>query len=226
MTGINKVLIVFLTVLFCAASALAQTQPVDSKTADTPAGQTKAIDLGQLDGVNYTNESFGLSVSIPSQWVVVTAQTRPQFNEEMKDLVKADDQSKQAQVRASIDRSAVLLSLTKLPAGEPNNASFMLIAERTPTAAIKNGADVLRSMKGAMTGTNFNVEFQGEPVTIQIGGSDFAVATIKNTSQFGTFMQKIYVTVKQGYALELFFTYTNAADLTTLDAVIKSIKTK
>ena len=182
--------------------------------------------LGQLDGVNYVNQTFGLSLSIPRDWVVVAAQSRPQFNEEVKNLVQSDDKAKEAQVRASIDRSAILLSLTKLQAGEPNNAGFMLIAERLPTPAIKNGLDVIEALKRTMTGTNFKVEFEGEAMAEKVGGADFGVVTIKNTSQFGSFNQKIYVTVKDDYALSSFSSPTPRSDLATYDALIKSVKIK
>lgn len=226
MTKTSKLMSVFLISIFYAATVLAQTQPADPKPADSPTAQTKAIDLGQLDGNKYVNDSFGLSLTTPRDWVVVTAQTRPQFKDEVKNLVLSEDQAKQSQVRASIDRSAVLLSLTKLPAGQPNNAGLMLIAERIPTPAIKDGRDVIQSMKRTMTGTNFNVEFQGDVTVEQVNGAEFGAVTIKNSSQFGVFLQKIYVTVKDGFALQLFFTYTDSSDLPAFDAVIKSAKIK
>jgi hypothetical protein len=219
MTKTNKFGLPML-VLLLAVSAIAQTQPVDQKVVTTAAPPTKALDLGQLDGVNYANDFFGLSLSIPREWVVTTAPKN------LKDTLKAESEAQKERVLDSIDRSTVLLALTKLPAGEPNNASFMLIAERIPRPAIKNGLDVIASMKKAMTGTNFKVEFQGEAVTEQISGRDFGVITVKNSSPFGDFQQKIYVTVKQGYALELFFTYTSPADLSTFDAIVKTINLK
>ena len=85
---------------------------------------------------------------------------------------------------------------------------------------------MIQAMKRTMAGTNFNVEFEGEAVGEQISGAQFGVVTIKNTSPYGSFNQKIYVTVKEGYALQFFFTYTNAADLPTYDTLIKSIKIK
>ena len=220
MTNENRLLPALLICLFCAATAFAQTQTADPKNADTPALQTKGIDLGSLDGTNYTNESFGLSLSTPKDWLLTTGP------KDIKDLVKAEGETNRRRVDDSIDRSTILLALTKLPAGEPNNAGFMLIAERTPTPAIKNGLDVIASLKNAMAGTNFKVEFQGSAVTEQINGTDFGVVTIKNSSELGEFMQKIYVMVKGNHALEFFFTYTNPSDLTTLDALMKSANFK
>jgi len=176
--------------------------------------------------VNYLNDSFGLSLSIPREWVIVSAQQSSQIVDESKKILQARDQSQQTQIEQSIARSTTLLALTKLPAGQPNNASFMLIAERIPSPQIRNGVDVIRAMENVMKGSNFNIEFQGETRTERISNADFAVATIKNSSPHGVFNQKIYVTVKNGFALQFFFTYLDDADLTPYDAIMKSVKLK
>ena len=206
----------------CTAAAFAQTQP-DAKPASTEV-EIQAIDEGKLEGVRYTNNFFGISFSIPGNWRVLSAPKDPKFAEDLKNSVRTEDPAKRDQLNDSIDRSKILLSLTKLPTGEPDNASMLLIAERIPSPAIKTAADVVRSMRKALAGTNFNVEFQGEPETRQIGGAEFATMNLKTTSPHGVFMQRVYITVKQPYALELFFTYVNAADLPTLDTLIQSIK--
>jgi hypothetical protein len=127
---------------------------------------------------------------------------------------------------ASIQRSVNLLSLRKLPVGQPDNASLMLIAERIPSSSLKTGVDVIQSIERAFKETNFNLEFVGETKTERIGGADFGVATVKNTSQTGIFMQKFYVTTKNGYALELFYTYQNDADLAALATLVGTMKLK
>jgi hypothetical protein len=185
---------------------------------------SKNLDRGQLDGVNYINNFFGLSLSVPQTWVVVTAQRSETLAEQTSKLVAVEN--KKEMLDASIQRSVILLSLTKLPAGQPDNASLMFIAERIPLPSIKTGVDVVQSMEKAFKGTNFNLEFQGETKTERIAESDFAVATVKNSFPNGTFMQKIYVTTKNGYALELFYTYQNDADLVALDSIVGTMKIK
>jgi hypothetical protein len=192
-------------------------------TAPAPVIDAKSLDRGQLDGVNYRNTYFGLSLSVPPTWIVVSAERTKAIVEETGKVVTAD-QKKKAQIDASMERSALLLSLTKVPAGQPNNAAFMLIAERMPSSSVKTGVDVVELMKKTFTGTNFNIEFQGDIQTERIGGADFAVATVKNTSPSGTFMQKIYVTTKNGYALELFYTYTDEADLAAYNSIVNTMK--
>ena len=190
-----------------------------------PVVESKNLDRGQLDGLNYTNNFFGFSLSVPPTWVIVSAQ-RTETVVDQQSKVITGDQKKKEVIDDSIQRSFALLSLTKLPAGEPGNASFMLIAERIPSPSIKTGVDVIRSMESAFKGTNFNIEFQGKTQTERIGGADFAVATVKNTSPSGTFMQRIYVTTKNGYALELFYTYINDADLAALNSIVGTMKIK
>jgi hypothetical protein len=200
-----------------------------SGTAVHPAApatvDSKNLDRGQLDGINYSNNFFGLSLSVPQTWVVLSAQRKETLVEQSGNLLTGD-QKKKEELDASIQRSVLLLALTKLPAGEADNASFMLVAERIPSPSIKNGADVIQAMQNAFKGTNVSLEFQGETQTNRIGGADFAVATVKTTSPSGTFMQKIYVTTKNGYALELFYTYQNDADLAALNSIVGTMKMK
>jgi len=215
-------LLIFLMIV--GADAIAQSgtgvHPATPVTVDS-----KNLDRGQLDGVNYSNNFFGLSLSVPQAWVVVSAQRSKTIVEQSNKQVTGNQKKKEV-IDDSIQRSVILLSLTKLAAGEPNNASFMLIAERIPLPSIKTGVDVIQSMENAFKGTNFNLEFQAQTQTNRIGGADFGVATVKNTSPSGTFMQKIYVTTKNGYALELFYTYQNDADLAALNSIVGTIKIK
>jgi hypothetical protein len=225
----NRFLGLSLLIILTSAATEASGQPRSggAPPATPPAAaQVKPLDPGQLEGGEYSNEFFGLTLSVPRDWVVVSARRRGEIVEESKKLLQAQDRQKQAQVDASLGRSTVLLSLTKLPAGQPANASFMLIAERIPTPSIRTGPDVLRSLESLTTGTNFTVEFQGGIRTEKIGGADFGVATIKNSSPHGVFMQKAYVTTKHGYALQLFYTYLSDDDLPALDSIVKSIKLK
>lgn len=213
-------------VLVTVSHVVGQT-PAETKTAAVPdVVATQPVDRGVLEGRTYSNNFFGLSVSLPRDWIIADAQRRDSIVTEAKDKLNSDDKGKKEMVDASIARSVNLVSLTKLPAGEAHNASLMLIAERIPSSSIKNGVDVIHSMEEAIKNTNFTLEFQGPIQTEQIGTAEFAVATMKNSSPYGVVMQKVYMTVKNGYALEFFFTYTDAADLPAFDAVVKTMKVK
>ena len=182
-------------------------------------------DLGHLDGVNYVNKFFGLSFSIPDNWIVVQGRNK-EIAESSKKLVANEDAKKRAEFERSIAQSTILLGLNRVPAGEPNNASFLVIAERVSSPAIKNGVDALRTMETMAKNTSFLVEFQNGIRSETINGLDFGAATVKTTAPTGTFMQRIYMTVRSGYALEFFFTYQDPAHVATFNKLMNTVKIK
>jgi hypothetical protein len=221
-----------LSILLLAAAAITANgqsstgEPNNSQPASTPTPNRKPLDLGRLDGTAYANNFFGLSLSIPRDWVVLDVQRHKEIIEESKKMASQEEEKRKKQFNESIDRSTILLSLLKLPAGQPGNASFMVIAERVPADRIRTGVDVLRTIETYGKTGNVRLEFQDAIRTEQIGGTEFAVGTIKNSSPQGTFMQKVYVTTMHGYGLQFFFTYLDAADLRTFDSIMKTVNIK
>lgn len=217
----------FLLIILSTAAFTVMAQTPGAASSQAPANTNiQSLDPGQLDGVSYVNNFFGLTLSIPQEWVVASAQRRAEVNEASKKMIQASDPEQLKKVQGSFERSKSMLSLTKLPAGQPNNASFMLIAERVPAPEVKTARDVLRAMTETMKGTNFTVEVLSEPRTETISNAEFAVFVIKITSPQGVYRQKIYVTLRNELALEFFFTYLDEADLTAFDAIMKTVTLK
>ena len=216
----------FLSSFFLLIALLAIAITASAQNGNTGQDAPKTFDIGTLDGGNYVNDSFGMSLSVPTDWVVVSGNRTMEMVREAKKKITQLDQQKQSELDASIERSVVMLNMTKLPAGSPNNASFMLIAEKPPSPDVKTGTDVINLMRNAFKGSNASIEFIGEPQTQRIGGADFAFIVIKNNSPIGNYMQKVYMTVKNGYALEFFYTFVPGGDLAPMDAIIKSVKFK
>lgn len=215
--------LLFLTMCF-PLQTLAQTTA--EKRPGLPIGaKLVGPDMGHLEGVNYVNEFFGLSFSIPSDWIVVQGRNK-EIAEASKKLVANEEAKKRAEYEKSIERSTILLGLTRVPAGAPNNASFLVIAEQVSSPAIKSGADALRSMESMSKNSSFVVEFQNGIRNETINGVEFAVATVKTTSPTGSFMQKIYMTIKNNYGLEFFFTYHDPAHVTMFDRIMNTVKLK
>ncbi|MGI8919576.1 MAG: hypothetical protein ACR2H6_13350 [Pyrinomonadaceae bacterium] len=185
--------ILLTSLLLLAACFPSQTfgQATDAKPPSLPesARVVGLDDMGHLDGVNYVNDFFGLSFSIPVNWVVVQRQNK-EIAEASKKLVANEDEKKRAEYEKSIERSTVLLGLTRVPAGAPNNASLLVIAERVSSPAIKNGADALRSMETMTKNSSFLVEFQDGIHSETINGVEFASAMVKTTSPNGILCRK------------------------------------
>lgn len=200
-------------------------QATGTKPAATPEAITQAVDMGHLDGLNYVNDFFGLSFSIPDNWIVVPGRNKD-IAEASKKLVANEEAKKRAEYERSIERSTVLLALTRVPAGAPNNASLLVIAERVSSPAIKNGVDGLRSMEAMTKNTSFQMEFQDGIRSETINGVEFGVASVKTTSPSGVFLQKVYMVIKNGYGLEFFLTYLDPAHVATFDALVRTVRLK
>jgi len=214
----------------CAAPlASAQTAPPVAKQDPPPpkplASQPGQLDSGRYEGGKYVNDFFGLSFTPPG-WIVSSAAKNAELSESVKSAVASDDKNKSALLHESVERSRILLSMTKLPPGQPANASLMLVAERVPSPAVKTGADVFRLLEAGFKNTAFKVEFLNAPRNERIGGAEFAVATIKVASPYGVYMQKIYFTMKKDYSLQFFFTYLEDGDIPVFDAALKSVVIK
>lgn len=202
-------------------------QSTDPKPMGNPRG-AKIVgleEMGRLDGVNYVNSVLGLSFSIPGDWIVVQGRNK-EIAESSKKIVANEEAKKRAEYERSIEQSTILLGLTRVPAGEPNNASLLVIAERVSSPAIKNGVDALRTMETMTKNTSFVVEFQNGIRSEIINGVEFGAATVKTTAPNGSFMQKVYMTIKGGYALEFFFTYQDPVHVATFDKLMNTVKIK
>src|ERR671914_542979 len=102
LTNILLRISLLLLAAFAARTALAQPGAAARPNAPTtPPAQARPLDLGRLDGVNYSNDFFGLSLSIPRDWVVVSAQRNSEIVEQSKQILRGEDQRKQAQANSS-----------------------------------------------------------------------------------------------------------------------------
>ncbi|HKP47949.1 MAG TPA: hypothetical protein VJT50_15215 [Pyrinomonadaceae bacterium] len=205
--------LLFVVLLLLSTSAFAQVEDVHV-TSPGP---------GELVGSNYSNGFFGLHLSLPQNWIVQSSEKTRQVTDDTRKTIEGD-QKKLQQLDDSVNRSITLIAMTKLAVGSPDNASFMLIAERIGSPGIRTPIDVIHSLEKAFEGTNFNLQKIGEIETRKISGAEFGAVTFKTTTPAVTVIQKIYITVKNGYALELFFTYLNENDLPTFDSILNTIK--
>jgi hypothetical protein len=215
-----------LSVIFFALSSMPLMGQEEHRQPAPAKPPVQSPELGQLDGTYYSNNFFGLSLSVPKEWVVVDAQRNQALDDQAKKMVNSPDPKHLERVEGSLERSKTLLRIMKLPEGQPNNAMFMLIAERLASPDLKTGHDVVAAMQQTMKDTNFTVEMLEAARTEKLGTVDFALANIKVSSPIGAYKQRIYIMVYKDYALELFFTYLDDADLPAIDAITKSVKFK
>ena len=229
-----------LSILFVVAAAeVARAQSTQQKTdppppapkvvLGNPAG-SGTVDLGRIVDGTYSNDFFGFSFTVPKDWTVLGAADNKKILDKGKEIVEeGTSERKKEGLDASLTRTNFLFTASKYPQGTTGpgfNALMMCIAERVPTAVVKNGADYITLMQRAFEGTAAKLELTGPMRTVNVGGVPFTVADVKLTAGPVVTVQKYYVRITKGYALAWAYTYFDESDLKTLDEMIASVKFK
>jgi hypothetical protein len=175
-------------------------------------------DFGTVSGRVYTNNYFGLRLTLPSQWQVEGEATKSRIREGGKAAASSDDKSVQAAREASLERTFNFLTVSRLEAGNTApSALFIVGAERllspvTSTQYMVGTKNLLLSLASSRT---LESDVHLEPVA----GREFAVVEVSN----GGVNQKYYALIMKGYALFFVSTFRQLEDMRTMNEVIRSV---
>jgi hypothetical protein len=219
-------------VLLLASTAAAQDAPA-TQMPPPPPPAAKPIDPGRLEGGKYVNDFFGISLSLPQNWVVHGETVKNAIMKTSREVVEAEANARtKAELESSLARSTFLFIITKYGPGQQNvafNAYASLGVERVPTAIVKTGSDYFDQMRSLMHLSAMKVEQQGPVRSANYGGVKFYVIDLKVTLQQGekgVAAERLYATVMRGYALVFTFGYLDEDDLKTFDGIMNSVKFK
>ncbi|MDX6692601.1 MAG: hypothetical protein QOF02_204 [Blastocatellia bacterium] len=220
----------FVVVMLCGASAQAQTNRV--KPAAPPVAQpsrpatlqTSLVEEGTITGSVYRNTYFGMQLTIPPSWDVVSNATKKEMKERSKDLIVMPTEREKAQLDASVARTTNLLTVSKLPLGATGqfNASVLVAAEAVPLAT--TGALYMSQLKRSLQFAQVPVTFEEEGRTQTINGTQFHTLTILIGPPESVARQTYYVVLKKGYALGFITTIISESDADVVNSVVKSVK--
>jgi hypothetical protein len=182
------------------------------------------FDYGTFKGNTYSNAFFKLSVTLPEEWVVQSAE----FSKKMKDLgaerIAGDDEGMRKALEKAIEQTGVLITVFKYEVGSPvdYNPSFIIITENVKLyPGIKKGSDYLfnvkKMLKGGASGSNYTIDndFKQE----NIDGRDFYVMHVLSKTLGNEVIQDYYSTIKDGYAVSFILTYINEAQKDELNGI-------
>lgn len=234
---ISSILIVSLAMSFSACGKSPKNE-VDkgtesgTKTEAKGSKADKKIDLGKIEGSNYKNEYFNMTINIPDKWMVATDDEKNAMIQKGKQVVVDNDKSKQKQMDYSIEKTVYLLvtSPKGLSVSDTSNPSFMTLAEKLDLmqgVVISDGKGYLEQVKkGLQAITSIPYKFDKEIYKEKVGNKDFYVLEATVSNENVKLVQKYYASKVGDYVLSFIGTSYNDDQAKSIDTIIKSISFK
>ena len=217
--------VVGFAVSLSAAQAKRTSSPRRTPTPAKPSATAVAVPKGTVSGRTYTNKGLGFSVTFPDTWLIpgddfVAYMKKAGFDISPKPP-KAANPADQKKVDAAFYRLKILLTAYRsLPGTEGNSVARIavenvkLLNTNRPVKDAVDYVDLVRSQMAAVkmpAGERFS-ETQAE----KLGQNQYAFidTSDKNTKT------RMYVTVRNGYAILFSLNYSTDEDLETFRDVL------
>lgn len=217
----------FSLLMFLAAVSMSvngQTKATVPPPSAKPAVRAVTVDppvpVGTVSGRTYTDRGLGFEITLPDTWLIAGDDFVAYMKGKGFDLTprppKAADLASQGKVNADFKRLKILLTVYRSLPGTAENAVARIAAERIrslntnrPVADAVDYVDLMRSQIGAV---HMPASFKySETQAEKLGNNQFAYI---DTSQ-GEVKTRVYVTVRNGYAILFSLDYFSDSDLET-----------
>lgn len=193
--------------------------------ADCSYGKSKNFDYGKVENGKYVNSYFGMEMSIPENWIVMSQENFDEAAKLGEKLITGDDKRLQAAVKVSEVRTANLLLVSEKEYGSANNISISIVSENIKlfSGLIKNGNDYLAQAAKLLEQSQLQYKVDYNFTTEIINNQEFSVM---NGIMFDSIYQKIYVILKNDFAITFTITYFDDEQKEFLENVMNTVKFK
>jgi hypothetical protein len=197
------------------------TQPQTVKPLEKD-GITLAQEMGGVSGKTYRNTFFGFEIEFPFTWLVPdkdfeAVMKKQGFNLEVQ-TPKATTPANQIKLNLAVKNVANLVTAYKLMPGSADNSIFRISVEDLDSQPkAKDAVDYLDLMTESFKAIKLPPDFvYSEVKAEQLGKEKFAY--MDSSSKSGK--KRMYVTVKDRFAILFTFAYSSDEDLETMRNVL------
>lgn len=188
----------------------------------------KKIDAGEVEGREYKNKFFGMTIKLPSNWIIATDEEKQAIVDSGKQVAAAGDENKEKQYDMSLERTVYLLVTSQkgLNVQDITNPSFMTLAEKLSFfQGVKDGKGYLEEVKKQLKALAAQIPYNldKEIYTEKVGGKEFYVLEAVVNGTGVTLTQKYYASVINSYALSFITTSYSDEQSESLNEIIKTI---
>ncbi len=182
--------------------------------------------LGELEDNIYTNEYFGLTITLPEGWSVPNKEIQKKILSAGKNMVAGNDEELQKQLDLGELNSFNLLFVSKYPIGSPvvSNPNLICIAERLPVK-ISIEKYLLHSKK-LLQKTQIPYQFGEKIKRIKISGRDFAVMEAYFENGSAKISQEYYCGLFDNYILNFILSFSSEEEAEEVRAILATVQFK
>lgn len=229
---ISGVLITVLSLSFVACGKSAKDEvdkgTISSSDKSTVSKDDKKLDAGAVEGREYKNEFFGMTVKLPDNWVIASDEEKQAILDGGKEVAAGGDENKEKLYDLSLQRTVYLLVTSQkgMSVQDITNPSFMTLAEKLSFfQGVKDGKGYLEEVKKQLKALAAQIPYNLDKdiYTERIGGKDFYVLEAVVNGTGVTLKQKYYASVMNSYALSFITTSYSDEQSESLDEIVKTI---
>ena len=142
---------------------------------------TKDVSLGSLDGERYTNDYFGIEITVPEDWTKLNSEQQEQLANLGKKTIAGDDEKLSEQLDLAEEKVLNFITAIKYPLDKVHtiNPNVLCNAEKLSfLQGIKNEEQYLEMSKNLLSKAQIPYEFNDDIYNEDLGGQKFTVLKV------------------------------------------------
>lgn len=192
----------------------AQTSPPAPKP--TPSANWRSFKDGK-----FISDRLGLSLQIPSNFIVISDVESEILNNAGADLLKQGTAS-ETKIDEAIGNSIRLVVVSEKPVGSAENSALEFVTAKQQAGVTANMS--LASNLMVLKGTPFTLK--RSLGSIKIGSNTFAAAELEGSFNNLRFMQRMYVVMHRGYSIVCVAIYYTETQRLEMEKVLATLSLK
>jgi hypothetical protein len=187
------------------------------------------FDNGKTENGIYTNNYFGIEVTVPAKWIVQSkAQIDSIFNTGNM-ILEERNKEPDSDLKKVETKTPILLMAFKYPADSAiagYNPYFMITAEKfDPLSGIKTGVDYLANERNLMEQAKIGYHVTSDYSIRSIGNKEFDVLGFTKAVGEQMDVKRVYhVRIEKGFALGIMISYASDKKEEELPDMLNKIK--
>lgn len=207
---------IFLLVVLLPVSVFSQVKTVSRDYASA------SIFFGSVKDNVYKNDFFGFKMDSPSQLYLLNQEQITTVREGGQKILQTENEKNNKLIEEAGQKEFTLYTAAEKPFGTEKNSSLSITVGKQPSLEITSEM-VVTATKNLFL-ANPKIQIVQDTKNISLGGAKFSTLELQLNLVESPINQKVYITMRHGYAITFVLTYTNGNSLQLFEKLIKSLR--